>query len=140
MSWYVMVYCLYCCFFFSSRRRHTRCALVTGVQTCALPILSVGTRHNPTVIVSTESRRARDLVAGACRPARLPAVPARVAGGTGGARDRGRARVAARAVLPAGLPGRRVAGADRLHHAVEARSEEHTSELQQLMRIPYAVL
>src|SRR3546814_1748706 len=27
-------------FFFSSRRRHTRCALVTGVQTCALPILS----------------------------------------------------------------------------------------------------
>src|SRR3546814_5891507 len=26
------------CFFFSSRRRHTRCALVTGVQTCALPI------------------------------------------------------------------------------------------------------
>src|SRR3546814_5785538 len=29
-------------FFFSSRRRHTRCALVTGVQTCALPILSMG--------------------------------------------------------------------------------------------------
>src|SRR3546814_1324009 len=31
---------LFCCylFFFSSRRRHTRCALVTGVQTCALPI------------------------------------------------------------------------------------------------------
>src|SRR3546814_2885349 len=30
----------FCCFlfFFSSRRRHTRCALVTGVQTCALPI------------------------------------------------------------------------------------------------------
>src|SRR3546814_7317114 len=26
-------------FFFSSRRRHTSCALVTGVQTCALPIL-----------------------------------------------------------------------------------------------------
>src|SRR3546814_9020283 len=32
-------------FFLSSRRRHTRCALVTGVQTCALPIASkeVGT-------------------------------------------------------------------------------------------------
>src|SRR3546814_10536334 len=27
-----------CLFFFSSRRRHTSCALVTGVQTCALPI------------------------------------------------------------------------------------------------------
>src|SRR3546814_6357435 len=36
----LMVYFLYICFFlffFSSRRRHTRCALVTGVQTCALP-------------------------------------------------------------------------------------------------------
>src|SRR3546814_3855309 len=31
-------------FFFSSRRRHTRCALVTGVQTCALPI-SLGTAN-----------------------------------------------------------------------------------------------
>src|SRR3546814_2233160 len=29
---------LFVFFFFSSRRRHTRCALVTGVQTCALPI------------------------------------------------------------------------------------------------------
>src|SRR3546814_7378661 len=29
-------------FFFSSRRRHTRCALVTGVQTCALPICGIG--------------------------------------------------------------------------------------------------
>src|SRR3546814_15305964 len=29
---------LFFIFFFSSRRRHTRCALVTGVQTCALPI------------------------------------------------------------------------------------------------------
>src|SRR3546814_1882504 len=29
---------VYVSFFFSSRRRHTRCALVTGVQTCALPI------------------------------------------------------------------------------------------------------
>src|SRR3546814_10141299 len=33
MCWLVFM------FFFSSRRRHTRCALVTGVQTCALPIL-----------------------------------------------------------------------------------------------------
>src|SRR3546814_9845169 len=35
----VMVSCVVV--FFSSRRRHTRCALVTGVQTCALPI-SIG--------------------------------------------------------------------------------------------------
>src|SRR3546814_3452790 len=32
---------LFLFFFFSSRRRHTRCALVTGVQTCALPIFVV---------------------------------------------------------------------------------------------------
>src|SRR3546814_4515205 len=30
--------CWWVLFFFSSRRRHTICALVTGVQTCALPI------------------------------------------------------------------------------------------------------
>src|SRR3546814_3356739 len=38
----LMLFCYFCLsyifFFFSSRRRHTRCALVTGVQTCALPI------------------------------------------------------------------------------------------------------
>src|SRR3546814_3291174 len=33
-----MLLTLFFVFFFSSRRRHTRCALVTGVQTCALPI------------------------------------------------------------------------------------------------------
>src|SRR3546814_8076399 len=32
------VYCFQFLFFFSGRRRHTICALVTGVQTCALPI------------------------------------------------------------------------------------------------------
>src|SRR3546814_3421773 len=39
---------------FSSRRRHTRCALVTGVQTCALPIFPSGV-----------ARRRRSLVQGA---------------------------------------------------------------------------
>src|SRR3546814_3232014 len=34
------------CFFCSSRRRHTRCALVTGVQTCALPISMAMVRDN----------------------------------------------------------------------------------------------
>src|SRR3546814_9919760 len=40
---FVRMYVVICLsfFFFSSRRRHTRCALVTGVQTCALPISSV---------------------------------------------------------------------------------------------------
>src|SRR3546814_6202683 len=35
-------------FFLSSRRRHTRCALVTGVQTCALPILPPASAPNQT--------------------------------------------------------------------------------------------
>src|SRR3546814_10555202 len=34
--------CVIVFLFFSSRRRHTRCALVTGVQTCALPIFNTG--------------------------------------------------------------------------------------------------
>src|SRR3546814_6807698 len=41
-----MVWCVFLLVFFffcfSSRRRHTRCALVTGVQTCALPIYLCG--------------------------------------------------------------------------------------------------
>src|SRR3546814_6454133 len=41
---YCVGFALLCCFLlfcFASRRRHTRCALVTGVQTCALPIFSI---------------------------------------------------------------------------------------------------
>src|SRR3546814_6351488 len=51
MMIYVLVFRFWTCalllFFFSSRRRHTRCALVTGVQTCALPIL---TRQGMTLV------------------------------------------------------------------------------------------
>src|SRR3546814_1995736 len=66
-------------FFFSSRRRHTICALVTGVQTCALPILRPG--------VSCES-----VDAAACRVLeraglgpdyRLPGLPHRTGHGIG---------------------------------------------------------
>src|SRR3546814_10029405 len=38
--------CYFFMFFFSSRRRHTRCALVTGVQTCALPIWRLVVLHS----------------------------------------------------------------------------------------------
>src|SRR3546814_3529934 len=45
-------------FCFTSRRRHTRCALVTGVQTCALPIfnscLSLAVQHDDDDIVTIE--------------------------------------------------------------------------------------
>src|SRR3546814_4153118 len=89
----------YCCgfFFFSSRRRHTRCALVTGVQTCALPISCILT------LTIIHSSRTTD----GFRPIRIV-----VDGGT----------------LQA-----------RIEQLVSVRSEEHTSELQSLMRISYAV-
>src|SRR3546814_9939662 len=52
------------CFFFSSRRRHTRCALVTGVQTCALPISVPGVdrppAHNARGFWRDAYRRVRD--------------------------------------------------------------------------------
>src|SRR3546814_16258422 len=45
--------CDCCLFFVSSRRRHTRCALVTGVQTCALPICWQRRRKNERAIESS---------------------------------------------------------------------------------------
>src|SRR3546814_16443529 len=52
-----------CIFVFSSRRRHTRCALVTGVQTCALPISSAQPKSSTLALevihfaISAKSRR-----------------------------------------------------------------------------------
>src|SRR3546814_10159939 len=43
--------------FFSSRRRHTRCALVTGVQTCALPICCNGGDFGPISSMSSIAHR-----------------------------------------------------------------------------------
>src|SRR3546814_8422539 len=48
---YSVIECVWC-FFFSSRRRHTSCALVTGVQTCALPISITGVILSKYVILS----------------------------------------------------------------------------------------
>src|SRR3546814_4147191 len=50
-------------FFFSSRRRHTRCALVTGVQTCALPIWIIypGVHLKPEVECATVYFKPRPL-------------------------------------------------------------------------------
>src|SRR3546814_3289256 len=109
--------------FLSSRGRHTRCALVTGVQTCALPISAHGAtvgQLDPTAMFYLRSRglpeddARRLLTIAFCREA-LAVVD----------------DDAVRAML-----------SNRLDHALLAlvgRSEEHTSELQSLMRIPYAV-
>src|SRR3546814_15699019 len=75
-------------FFFSSRRRHTRCALVTGVQTCALPISHgrlqsfwlgsgscskpVSARERPRLLQL--SRKLRSLLAITCAPTKVLSV------------------------------------------------------------------
>src|SRR3546814_20133047 len=56
-------------FFFSSRRRHTRCALVTGVQTCALPIFARSTRSS---VAITSLNVKTSLLLSARRSVRLP--------------------------------------------------------------------
>src|SRR3546814_5209566 len=126
-------------FFFSSRRRHTRCALVTGVQTCALPIC----RPAATAAWRAGWRCAlgspcgcRDGVGSTdewfVRAARLSHVA-----------EQGHERLADRQRFGPLLEPDRAAAAvvacdrrDRL--GVDDRSEEHTSELQSLMRISYA--
>src|SRR3546814_9774088 len=60
-------------FFFSSRRRHTVCAVVTGVQTCALPILMTLVKASPTF----DHAGFRDYWAGRYLPSILAAPEAR---------------------------------------------------------------
>src|SRR3546814_1534782 len=108
-------------FFFSSRRRHTSCALVTGVQTCALPITFSGlvakTRCSLTVLGMVISFRGA-----------MQAAP-----------PRGRNQPAAAASSVAISIFVIVIIASKARFALLRRSEEHTSELQSLMRISYAV-
>src|SRR3546814_8885880 len=72
---------LFSLFFFSSRRRHTRCALVTGVQTCALPICAPITLRRPdctvppSLIVMFDTDAAAVLLA-VIPPARSTSEPA----------------------------------------------------------------
>src|SRR3546814_4388439 len=110
-------------FVFSSRRRHTRCALVTGVQTCALPIS-----------LSVTGPSATNAARCVCkRPCKSLGVDCEEPG-----MDRA---VSAIAFMKFLLPGDNLQSALAFrkgdHHAI--RSEEHTSELQSLMRISYAV-
>src|SRR3546814_3867465 len=112
------------CFFFSSRRRHTRCALVTGVQTCALPILMVG---------------ALAMLARSFAPDEAVIVkPSNIFNPL--ARGALTLRPEARAILLyAPLRAFLLSVARKGMWCRLWRSEEHTSELQSLMRISYAV-
>src|SRR3546814_6475513 len=117
-----------CTLFFSSRSRHTRCALVTGVQTWALPISrevsgqAARLQLLADVQLEAEPRRRDDRK-----------VPARV----------GRDGLQVPVHHPGRLPRAELLDVQprpRLRApADERRSEEHTSELQSLMRISYAV-
>src|SRR3546814_10595399 len=119
MSWLGLLFC----FFFSSRRRHTRCALVTGVQTCALPISRAFTSDRGWFMkISTSIKVLNGAIVGAIL----------LAGASVALFDR--AADTERAALARQSEFKQL-GLD----LAAARSEEHTSELQSLMRISYAV-
>src|SRR3546814_10506820 len=143
-------------FFFSSRRRHTRCALVTGVQTCALPIW--GRRRfaqrcrnkafsGPRLRGGDAGCSALLTIAGGVRPEELganrspPATEPWFSLCPPPVCDRGRTRrkrMSARECRSTGRPD----GKNRLRRSMTrtgARSEEPTSELPLLMRTSYAV-
>src|SRR3546814_3828430 len=113
-------------FFFSSRRRHTICALVTGVQTCALPI-ATALRKATLDRLGLEARAGHvvigsERIEAAARSGKLHllihAADASVDGN--------------RKLDLAWRVGSDAEGSD-------LRSEEQTSELQSLMRISYSV-
>src|SRR3546814_10566485 len=135
-------------FFFSSRRRHTRCALVTGVQTCALPILIQTHRLDEAAYrgdfdLGFDQKGNNDLL--------VLTRPEIIADITRAYLDAG-SDIASTNTFNANRISQADYGAEHLvadmNHAAahiaraEAdakRSEEHTSELQSLMRISYAV-
>src|SRR3546814_3453112 len=134
---------LFMCFFFSSRRRHTRCALVTGVQTCALPI-SARRKIAPRFPVARDAHRQQyRIIAKAREPVRRPAEAGAIFGrelAVEPVRDAGEPRPAHRGIAAERRVGIPQFGAEDLLVARALdRSEEHTSELQSLMRISYAV-
>src|SRR3546814_1925976 len=113
-------------FFFSSRRRHTRCALVTGVQTCALPIYETWYRET---LIPTVAQRGTAIIeargassAASAANAAIDHMRDWIQGTQGGWVSMGVPSDGSYGI-PLGL----------------IRSEEHTSELQSLMRISYAV-
>src|SRR3546814_4063793 len=104
-----------CLFFFSSRRRHTSCALVTGVQTCALPIFRPAHGEPGPQAQACRARKGQAVGGDDERPV-IHVYPTP-------------APVFAVALRPSFAP----------IWPASARSDEHTSELQSLMPISYAV-
>src|SRR3546814_5243084 len=108
-------------------RRHTSCALVTGVQTCALPISWPVLQHRPDCEILRHGRQS-SIPAGPgerYEGFRVPRVACPACGCSCGLWP----------VEPQSASNPRKAGGPPHGH----RSEEHTSELQSLMRTSYAV-
>src|SRR3546814_3531074 len=89
MGCYVLLVRFYAWFFFSSRRRHKRCALVTGVQTCALPIYKMAAhkppkgaldvKNGPGGLVDLEfAMQVTQLASGRCHDPHIPTALARL--------------------------------------------------------------
>src|SRR3546814_9602792 len=130
-------------FFFSSRRRHTRCALVTGVQTCALPIykktslIQVSGGRNPTkspLKYEVFVKPMLNMIFGGVfeRNPKLKFISAENEAGWA-------THILERADFE-WLRYQNVAVKDFEGRIPAKRSEEHTSELQSLMRLTYAGL
>src|SRR3546814_9543651 len=113
-------------FFFSSRRRHTRCALVTGVQTCALPICPLDAHG--IAVIDYQNNGSPGAFAALARALNYPW--AMICDGDQGGNDH-IDQLRSHNFTEAEIPD--------LVTQLPARSEEHTSELQSLMRISYAV-
>src|SRR3546814_9116142 len=132
--------CFLLFFFFSSRRRHTRCALVTGVQTCALPIYKILQLRAREQIAAYRARMDRQ----ASLPKKLQALAeirtdegymAEVSKANGGyLLVENHCPVCAAAAACTGLCNMEL----EVFRKSLGRSEEHTSELQSLMRISYS--
>src|SRR3546814_4795008 len=130
-------------FFFSSRRRHTRCALATGVQTCALPIFNVRYEHQ---FSWNDDLADQDVISGLAKGrVSLARDALSLEGGAIATRTRSDGLGGANGVLIGDNVSQVYsvyAGPTLATNVGELsvnRSEEHTSELQSLMRISYAV-
>src|SRR3546814_6096899 len=129
-------------FFFSSRRRHTRCALVTGVQTCALPILfSVISRRTAATLERLRLALPIRIISERGIPEMSPLVtPWTHRQGLSLTVDHDRAAFTGhqQTCMRTAVRVARHDFRTRMMKTVMPRSEEHTSELQSLMSISYA--
>src|SRR3546814_4030979 len=129
-------------FFFSSRRRHTRCALVTGVQTCALPISPADAdwRADGEFVGGSDDEGGGRWNLSPQVPQSWPLAWEDVRFHAANTPFRHLAFFPDMAPQWAWMRERIGEGAETLNlFGYTGRSEEHTSELQSLMRISYAV-